>query len=130
MGFSPAFSRPDWMICQVLAVPPPAVRPSIKMDGQQRSEDDLSHILIQIVKINQSLLEKMENPATAPHVIEEEHNILQYFVAIMVDNQITGAQPAAQRSSGRVLKALKNRLSGKTGRWYLSLYIYLYKCCN
>ena len=25
MGFSPTFSRPDWMICQVLAVPPPSI---------------------------------------------------------------------------------------------------------
>ena len=32
MGFSPIWSRPDWMICQVLAVPPPAVRPSVKQD--------------------------------------------------------------------------------------------------
>ena len=32
MGFSPLFSRPDWMICQVFAVPPPAVRPSVKHD--------------------------------------------------------------------------------------------------
>ena len=30
MGFNPIWSRPDWMICQVLAVPPPAVRPSVK----------------------------------------------------------------------------------------------------
>ena len=39
--FSPVWSRPDWMVCQVLAVPPPAVRPSVKHDAQQRSEDDL-----------------------------------------------------------------------------------------
>ena len=32
MGFSPIWSRPDWMVCQVLAVPPPAVRPSVKHD--------------------------------------------------------------------------------------------------
>jgi DNA-directed RNA polymerase beta' subunit len=46
------------MICQVLAVPPPAVRPSIKMDGQQRSEDDISHILVNIIKANKTLQEK------------------------------------------------------------------------
>ena len=33
MGFSPLWSRPDWMICQVLAIPPPAVRPSVKHDS-------------------------------------------------------------------------------------------------
>ena len=49
MGFSPIWSRPEWMICQVLAVPPPAVRPSIKHDSQQRSEDDISHIIVNII---------------------------------------------------------------------------------
>ena len=56
MGFSPTFSRPEWMICQVLAVPPPAVRPSIKQDGQQRSEDDISHIIVNIIKANNAYL--------------------------------------------------------------------------
>ena len=36
MGFSSSFSRPEWMICQVFAVPPPCVRPSVKHDAQQR----------------------------------------------------------------------------------------------
>ena len=38
MGFSPIWSRPDWMICQVLPIAPPSVRPSVKHDAQQRSE--------------------------------------------------------------------------------------------
>jgi DNA-directed RNA polymerase beta' subunit len=54
MGFSPIWSRPEWMICQVLAVPPPQVRPSIKHDAQQRSEDDLTHIMVNIMKINKN----------------------------------------------------------------------------
>ena len=51
MGFSPVWSRPEWMICQVLAIPPPAVRPSVKMDSHQRSEDDISHIIVSIIII-------------------------------------------------------------------------------
>ena len=58
MGFSPLWSRPDWMICQTLAVPPPAVRPSVKHDAQQRSEDDISHIIVNIIKANKMLQEK------------------------------------------------------------------------
>jgi DNA-directed RNA polymerase, beta'' subunit/160 kD subunit len=42
MGFSKTWSRPKWMICQVLAVPPTALRPSIKHDAQQRNEDDIT----------------------------------------------------------------------------------------
>ena len=52
MGFSPVWSRPEWMVCQVLAVPPPSVRPSVKHDAQQRSEDDITHKLIDILKTN------------------------------------------------------------------------------
>ena len=114
MGFSPAFSRPDWMICQVLAVPPPAVRPSIKMDGQQRSEDDLTHIIVNIVKANKTLQEKIRDGAQA-NIIADWHTVLQYYCATLVDNNIPGAAPVAQRS-GRPLKSIKERLNGKGGR--------------
>ena len=50
LGFSALYSRPEWMICEVLSIPPPCVRPSVKHDAQQRSEDDLSHIIIGIMK--------------------------------------------------------------------------------
>ena len=114
MGFSPVFSRPDWMICQVLAVPPPAVRPSIKMDGQQRSEDDISHILVNIIKANKTLQEKIQENANA-NIIDDWHTVLQYYVATQVDNKIPGVASVAQRS-GRPLKSIKERLNGKTGR--------------
>ena len=114
MGFSPVFSRPDWMICQVLAVPPPAVRPSIKMDGQQRSEDDISHILVNIIKANKTLQEKIQENANA-NIVDDWHTVLQYYIATQVDNKIPGVASVAQRS-GRPLKSIKERLNGKGGR--------------
>jgi len=102
------------MICQVMAVPPPAVRPSVKHDAQQRSEDDLSHILVNIIKSNKTLQEKIQNNAPA-NVIEDWTTVLQYYVATQVDNKIPGAAPVAQRS-GRPLKSIKDRLNGKGGR--------------
>ena len=114
MGFSPIWSRPDWMICQVLAVPPPAVRPSVKHDAQQRSEDDLSHILVNIIKTNKTLQEKIQNNAPA-NVINDWLTVLQYYVGCQIDNKIPGANPVAQRS-GRPLKSIKDRLNGKGGR--------------
>ncbi len=114
MGFSPTFSRPDWMICQVLAVPPPAVRPSVKHDSQQRSEDDISHIIVNIIKANKMLQEKID--ANAPgNVIDDWTTVLQYYVATQIDNKIPGVASVAQRS-GRPLKSIKERLNGKTGR--------------
>ena len=101
LGFSPVWSRPDWMICQVLAVPPPSVRPSVKHDAQQRSEDDISHIIVNIIKANKTLQEKIQNNA-ASKVIEDWTTVLQYYIATMVDNRIPGVASVAQRS-GRPL---------------------------
>jgi len=114
MGFSPIWSRPDWMICQVMAVPPPAVRPSVKHDAQQRSEDDLSHILVNIIKTNKTIQEKIQNNAPE-NVINEWMDVLQYHVASQINNKIPGSNPVAQRS-GRPLKSIMDRLNGKGGR--------------
>jgi DNA-directed RNA polymerase II subunit RPB1 len=114
MGFSPLWSRPDWMVCQVMIVPPPAIRPSVKHDAQQRSEDDLSHILVNIIKTNKTLQEKIQ--ANAPsNVVDDWTTVLQYYVATQVDNKIPGVASVAQRS-GRPLKSIKDRLNGKGGR--------------
>jgi len=120
LGFNPLWSRPDWMICQVMAVPPPAVRPSVKHDAQQRSEDDLTHILVNILKTNNTLLEKMKvtetnDPTSHGSSIDDWTTMLQYFVAAQVDNKIPGVPTIAQRS-GRPLKTIKDRLNGKGGR--------------
>jgi len=114
MGFSSVWSRPEWMVCQVLAVPPPAVRPSVKHDAQQRSEDDLSYILINIIKTNKTLQEKIQNNAPE-NIIDDWTIILQYYIASQIDNKMPGAMPVQQRS-GRPLKSLKDRLNGKSGR--------------
>ena len=114
MGFSPTWSRPDWMVCQVLAIPPPAVRPSVKHDAQQRSEDDISHIIVNIIKANKTLQEKIQQNSSAK-VIEDWTTVLQYYCATMVDNRIPGVAAVAQRS-GRALKSIKERLVGKQGR--------------
>ena len=114
LGFSPVWSRPDWFICQVLAVPPPAVRPSVKHDSQQRSEDDISHIIVNIIKANKTLQDKIQQNASEK-VIEDWSTVLQYYVATMIDNRIPGVAAVAQRS-GRALKSIKERLVGKQGR--------------
>jgi DNA-directed RNA polymerase II subunit RPB1 len=114
MGFSPTWSRPEWMICQVLPVPPPAVRPSVKHDAQQRSEDDLTFIYSNIIKTNNDLISKINDNSNAS-VIDGLTNILQYFVAMIVNNKVKGAVPLQQRS-GRPLQCIMGRLNSKNGR--------------
>ncbi len=114
MGFSPLWSRPEWMICQVLAVAPPAVRPSVKHDSQQRSEDDITHIIVNIIKTNKTLQDKININAKG-EIIQDWSTLLQYHISTLVDNNIPGVAVAAQRS-GRPLKSIKERLNGKGGR--------------
>lgn len=114
MGFNPIWSRPDWMICQVLPVPPPQVRPSVKHDAQQRSEDDLTHIYSNIIKTNNDLKEKIQNDAAA-NVIDSLTRLLQYFIAMISNNKTRGAAPMAQRS-GRAYQCIFSRLNSKQGR--------------
>jgi DNA-directed RNA polymerase II subunit RPB1 len=114
MGFSKHWCRPDWMMCTVLPIPPPQVRPSVTQDNNQRAEDDLTSKLIDIIKADSVLKKKIaEDPKKK--AIDEWTNLLQYHVATLVDNNIPGISPAAQRS-GRVLKSLQQRLGSKEGR--------------
>jgi DNA-directed RNA polymerase beta' subunit len=114
MGLNRFWCRPDWMICSVMPIPPPQVRPSVIQDNNQRSEDDLTHKLFEIIMTNHRLQEKINNGA-AKAMIEDEHTVLQYHVATLVDNQIPGVAPSAQRS-GRPLKSVQQRLGSKEGR--------------
>ena len=113
IGFNPKFSRPDWMVCTVLAVPPLTVRPSV-MEDNQRMEDDLTHMLINIVRFNQKLRSLIDN-GESRDIIDKTTALLQHAVATYVDNDISGVSQSIQRS-GRPLKTLKSRLGAKTGR--------------
>lgn len=114
MGLSRHWCRPDWMICTVLPIPPPQVRPSVVQDNNQRSEDDLTHKLFEIIKNDKILHQKIEANASRS-VIDIYTNVVQYHVATLVDNQIPGVAPSAQRS-GRPLKSIQQRLGSKEGR--------------
>ncbi|RBI63530.1 DNA-directed RNA polymerase subunit A' [halophilic archaeon] len=119
LGINPDRSRPEWMILTVLPVPPVTARPSITLDNGQRSEDDLTHKLVDIIRINQRFMENRE--AGAPQlIIEDLWELLQYHVTTFMDNEISGTPPARHRS-GRPLKTLSQRLKGKEGRFRGSL---------
>jgi DNA-directed RNA polymerase II subunit RPB1 len=114
MGFNKLWCHPDWLICTVLPVPPPSVRPSVRNDTNTRMEDDLTHKLCDIVKTNRALKQKIE--ANAPkNIIDEWTQLLQYHVSTLIDNNLPGVPPAQQRS-GRPLKSIKDRLKSKEGR--------------
>ena len=114
LGFNPKYSRPEWMVCTVLAVPPLTVRPSVVMDDHQRMEDDLTHQLISIIRANEGLRDRMDK-GDGGDIVDKRTALLQYHVATYVDNDIKGLAQAQQRS-GRPLRTLKSRFGAKTGR--------------
>ncbi len=119
LGWDPRAARPEWTILTVLAVPPVTVRPSITLDTGERSEDDLTHKLVDILRINRRLQENRD--AGAPQlIIEDLWDLLQYHVTTYHDNQTSGIPPARHRS-GRPLKTLAQRLKGKEGRFRSNL---------
>jgi len=119
MGLDVTKARPEWMVLTVLPVPPVTMRPSITLETGERSEDDLTHKLVDILRLNQRLSENIE--AGAPQlIIEDQWELVQYHVATYLDNEISGIPPARHRS-GRPLKTISQRLKGKEGRFRHSL---------
>lgn len=119
VGLDPEVARPEWTILQVMPVPPVYVRPSITLESGIRSEDDLTHKLVDIIRINQRLKENIE--AGAPTLIVQDlSELLQYHVTTYFNNEVSGIPPARHRS-GRALKTLSQRLKGKEGRFRTNL---------
>ncbi|MBR9679122.1 MAG: DNA-directed RNA polymerase subunit A' [Nanoarchaeota archaeon] len=119
LGLDPDAGRPEWVILNVVSVPPVTVRPSITLEGGQRSEDDLTHKLGDIVRTNQRLYENLNAGAPSP-IIEDLWLLLQYHVTTFFDNEVSQIPPARHRS-GRPLRTLTNRLKGKDGRFRRNL---------
>lgn len=107
--------RPEWLVLTLLPIPPVTVRPSITLETGERSEDDLTHKLVDIVRINERLKENIDLGAP-DFIINDLWELLQYHVSTYFDNEISGIPPARHRS-GRMLKTLSQRLKTKEGRF-------------
>ena len=119
LGMEKTASRPEWTIMKVLPVPPITVRPSITLESGDRSEDDLTHKLVDVLRINQRLRENRDSGAPQL-IVEDLWELLQYHCTTYFDNQTSGIPPARHRS-GRPLKTLSQRLKGKEGRFRSNL---------
>ena len=119
LGYDPSSARPEWFVLQVLPVPPVSVRPSITLETGVRSEDDLTHKLVDIVRTNARVKEAKES-GSPPLIMQDLMDLLQYHVTTYFDNEASSIPPAHHRS-GRPLKTLSQRLKGKEGRFRGSL---------
>lgn len=115
LGINPEVARPEWMVLTLLPVPPIPMRPSITLESGGRSEDDLTHKISDIVRVNQRLLENIN--AGAPEIIVEDlWDLLQYHVTTYFNNTLSSSKvPPARHRSNRPLKTLTERLKSKEG---------------
>lgn len=119
LSYDSVTARPEWFVLQVLPVPPVTVRPSIILETGIRSEDDLTHKMVDIIRVNQRLKESKE-AGTPPLIVQDLVDLLQYHTTTYFDNEVSGI-PQAHHRSGRPLKTLTQRLKGKEGRFRGSL---------
>ncbi|MFC1728676.1 DNA-directed RNA polymerase subunit A' [Nanoarchaeota archaeon] len=113
-GINPESARPEWAVLTIMAIPPVTMRPSITLESGERSEDDLTHKMGDIVRINQRLFENIN--AGAPEIIIEDlWDLLQYHITTFFDNNIAQLPPARHRS-GQPLKTITERIKSKEGR--------------
>ncbi|MEB3759173.1 MAG: DNA-directed RNA polymerase subunit A' [Desulfurococcales archaeon] len=115
LGLDPENARPEWMVLTVLLVPPLPVRTPISLETGIRSEDDLTHILVTIIRANNDLKNIIMSGAPQS-IVEERWNVLQYNVSILFDNELPGV-PVARHRNLRPLKGIVQRLKGKEGRF-------------
>ncbi len=115
IGFNPERARPEWTVLTVLLVPPLPVRPSIYLETGERSEDDLTHILVEILKVNRKLHNSKRLGAPSS-MVESEWDLLQDWVIVFFNNAAASMTVATQKGTRRPLKSLFQRLGGKEGR--------------
>ena len=115
LGINPEVARPEWMVLTLFLIPPITMRPSITLESGGRSEDDLTHKISDIIRVNQRLLENIN--AGAPEIIVEDlWDLLQYHITTYFDNTLSSMKvPPARHRSNRPLKTLTERLKTKEG---------------
>ncbi len=106
-------SRPEWLLLTVMPIPPVSMRSTITLQSGQRSEDDLTHKLTDIVRTNQRLHEHLL-VGVPEAIIEDVWDLLQYHISTFMDNTVAGLPPARHRN-GDTLKSVAERIKGKKG---------------
>jgi len=106
LGFNPSFMHPKNLVISVLPVIPPRARPYVIADNVT-CDDDLTMQYIEIVKANRNLLDEDLNETKKEKFIQT----IKFRIKTLMNN----SQGKARTTSGRPVKGIKERLSGKDG---------------
>lgn len=106
LGFNPEFMHPKNLVISVLPVLPPRARPYVVADNVT-CDDDLTNQYIEIVKANKNLLD----PEITDTKKEKSIQTLKFRIKTLMNN----SQGKSRCTSGRPIKGIKERISGKDG---------------
>lgn len=106
IGFNPTIIHPKDLVLTVLPVLPPISRPYVIAD-EITCDDDLTLQYGEIIKANNNLEDKNSNETKFLKNIQT----LKFRIKTLFNN----SQGKCRHSSGRALKAIKERISGKEG---------------
>jgi DNA-directed RNA polymerase subunit beta' len=111
-------NKPEWMICKVVPVIPPELRPLVPLDGGRFATSDLNDLYRRVIIRNNRLKRLIE--IKAPEVIlRNEKRMLQEAVDSLFDNSRKAS--AVKTEANRPLKSLSDSLKGKQGRFRQNL---------
>ncbi|MCX7987450.1 MAG: DNA-directed RNA polymerase subunit beta' [Bacteroidales bacterium] len=111
-------NKPEWMICKVIPVIPPELRPLVPLDGGRFATSDLNDLYRRVIIRNNRLKRLIE--IKAPEVIlRNEKRMLQEAVDSLFDNSRKSS--AVKTEANRPLKSLSDSLKGKQGRFRQNL---------
>lgn len=113
IGFNPKFSRPEWFIITILPVPSLFVRPSITLENGTISQNELTHKLSDIIKIN-NIIKEEELFGRSEYNILDLIQLLQFHISTMMNNKIDKDNIAI--NGVKPFKSISERISGKEGR--------------
>ena len=113
LGYNLKFCHPKSMIIQNLLVCPPSVRPSVSVDSFLRSQDDLTHQYIQIIKANEEI---KNHPDQNLVPTQDKFYKLQFLVATLMNNELSCGQ-ATKKNDQKTepIKSIYSRIKGKEG---------------
>ena len=113
LGFDTKFNKLSSLIISTLLIPPPSIRPTLILDSGIHSQDDMTHKLLDIVKINKILKNFIKNGENEQK-IQILTKLLQYNISTYLDNNKLDVQ--AKGKSGKKYISFKDKFDGKTGR--------------
>jgi DNA-directed RNA polymerase subunit beta' len=117
-AFRKSGSKPEWMVCDVVAVIPPELRPLVPLDGGRFATSDLNDLYRRVINRNNRLKRLLE--LKAPEIIiRNEKRMLQEAVDALYDNGRRGR--IIRGPNKRPLKSLSDMLKGKQGRFRQNL---------